>query len=90
MRRLNRFVEERAPWQLAKEESQAAALDSTLYNLAEGLRVVTVLLAPYMPATAEKLLATLGAPDLDLEKARLGSHPGGQAVAELAPLFPKA
>ena len=38
VRRLNRYVEERAPWQLAKDEQQAAALDTTLRSLAEGIR----------------------------------------------------
>src|SRR5436190_3715112 len=41
VRRLNRFVEEEAPWNLAKDESAARRLDQVLYSLAEGLRVVT-------------------------------------------------
>ena len=62
MRRLNRYVEERAPWQLARDLEAAAALDETLASLAEGVRVVSVLLHPYMPASVEKLLLALGAP----------------------------
>ena len=62
MRRLNRYVEEQAPWQLAKDPERAADLDRVLRTLAEGLRVVTVLLAPWIPGAAEKLLAALGAP----------------------------
>ena len=57
VRRLNRYVEERAPWKLAKDPEQAAELDATLRSLAEGLRVVTVLLTPYMPESTAKLLA---------------------------------
>ncbi|HEX2413533.1 MAG TPA: methionine--tRNA ligase [Solirubrobacteraceae bacterium] len=89
VRRLNRYVEERAPWQLAKDESQAAELDRTLRSLAEGLRVVTVLLAPYIPETADRLLNALGAPDLDLQGAAYGAHAGGAQVQRLPPLFPK-
>jgi methionyl-tRNA synthetase len=89
VRRLNRYVEERAPWQLAKDEAQAGELDTTLRSLAEGLRVVTVLLAPYVPATAEKLLAALGEPDASLEAATLGARRGGARVEKLPPLFPK-
>src|SRR5262245_58326567 len=89
VRRLNRYVEERQPWQLAKDESKAAELDTTLRSLAEGLRAVTVLLAPYIPESAEKLLAALGAPETDIDHARLGAHPGGQATEKLPPLFPK-
>jgi methionyl-tRNA synthetase len=89
VRRLNRYVEERAPWQLAKDESKAGELSATLRSLAEGLRVVTVLLTPYIPESAGKLLDALGAPDTSLETARYGAHPGGQGIQKLAPLFPK-
>lgn len=89
VRRLNRYVEERAPWQLARDPANAEQLDTALRSLAEGLRVVTVLLHPYIPETAEKLLAALGADALALEKARPGALPGGNRVEELPPLFPK-
>src|SRR3954465_3352077 len=89
VRRLNRYVEERAPWQLAKDEAKAGDLDVTLRSLAEGLRAVTVLLLPYIPESAEKLLAALGAPETGIDHARFGAHPGGQAVEKLPPLFPK-
>jgi methionyl-tRNA synthetase len=75
VRRLNRYVEERAPWQLARDPAAAAELDQTLATLVEGLRTINVLLAPFMPATTAKLRTALGAP-------------GGE-VGDLAPLFPK-
>src|SRR3954451_10607555 len=86
VRRLNRYVEERAPWQLAKDEAKAEELSATLRSLAEGLRVITVLLTPYIPESAEKLLAALGAPETGLEAARYGSHSGGPAGGELPAL----
>src|SRR5689334_19252994 len=89
VRRLNRYVEETQPWQLAKDPEQAERLQTVLRSLAEGLRVVTVLLVPYIPESTEKLLAALGAPDTSLENAVYGAHPGGQPVEKLAPLFPK-
>jgi methionyl-tRNA synthetase len=89
VRRLNRYVEENAPWQLAKDPERAGELKTVLRSLAEGLRVITVLLTPYIPESAEKLLAALGAPEIELAGARYGSHPGGQAVQKLPPLFPK-
>jgi methionyl-tRNA synthetase len=88
VRRLNRYVEEQAPWQLAKDESRADDLDRVLGTLLEGLRVVSVLLWPYLPASTEKLLAALGTPDLTLAGARLGAGAIG-AVTQLEPLFPK-
>jgi methionyl-tRNA synthetase len=89
VRRLNRYVEERAPWQLAKDDAKAGELDRTLRSLAEGLRVVTVLLAPYIPDTADKLLAALGQTDTTLATARFGEGQGGARVEKLPPLFPK-
>src|ERR1700748_3204783 len=69
VRRLNRYVEERAPWQLAKDPADAAALDETLASLAEGLRVVSVLLHPFMPASVDKLLAAIGSPSVAFDAA---------------------
>jgi methionyl-tRNA synthetase len=87
VRRLNQYVEESRPWDLAKEEAQAERLDLVLYNLAEGLRVTTLQLAPYLPRTAERLLDALAEPGREL--AELGSRGGGHRVAKLPPLFPK-
>jgi methionyl-tRNA synthetase len=89
VRRLNRYVEERAPWQLAKDEAKASELDVALRSLAEGLRVVAVLLHAYMPASTEKVLGALGQTDTSLEGARFGAAPGGASVQALEPLFPK-
>jgi methionyl-tRNA synthetase len=89
VRRLNRYVEERAPWQLAKDPDQADALDETLASLAEGLRVVTVLLHAYMPASTAKLLAALGRPDVSYAGAALGAGGWDGEVGALEPLFPK-
>jgi methionyl-tRNA synthetase len=92
VRRLNRYVEEQQPWKLAKEPAEAERLQIVLRSLAEGLRSVTVLLHPYMPETTERLLDALGetgADRLQLAGAPFGAAPGGAAVGELAPLFPK-
>src|SRR5271167_3792281 len=73
VRRLNRYVEEEAPWQLAKEQARADDLDRVLRSLLEGLRSVTVLLWAYLPASAARLLEALGAPELSLAGARFGA-----------------
>ena len=57
VRRLNRYVEEQAPWTLAKDPARAEDLDRVLRSLAEGLRVAMVVLAPWLPETARRLLA---------------------------------
>ncbi len=87
VRRLNRYVEETHPWELAKDEADPERLDEVLYNLAEGLRVTTLLLVPYLPQSAERLLSALAEESRAL--AGLGSRPGGQKVERVPPLFPK-
>jgi methionyl-tRNA synthetase len=89
VRRLNQYVQDRAPWQLAKDESAAAELDTVLYTLAEGLRVVAVLSAPVLPNTSTRLLNALGQEDMSLGNARLGAVGGGARLGELGQLFPK-
>jgi methionyl-tRNA synthetase len=89
IKRLNRYVQDEQPWQLAKDDSEADHLDQVLYTLAEGLRVVSVLLHAFMPASAERLLTALGREDLSLDSARLGAVEGGATVGELGQLFPR-
>ncbi|MGI8920517.1 MAG: methionine--tRNA ligase [Solirubrobacteraceae bacterium] len=97
VRRLNRYVEERAPWAQAKDPARAGELNTTLATLVEGLRIVAVVLHPYMPAATRSLLDALGerAPeDLALSAARCASSDGGgrlaeRALAPLAQLFPR-
>jgi methionyl-tRNA synthetase len=88
VRRLNRFVEEQAPWTLAKDDARAADLDRVLRTLAEGVRAIAVLLWPWIPASSEKLLAVLGRGDTTYAKAEFGTDVP-DAVQELEPLFPK-
>jgi methionyl-tRNA synthetase len=89
VRRLNRYVEERAPWQLAKDPASAGELDQTLASLAEGVRAITVLLHPYMPITTARLLAVLGSEDASFELATFSERASGAGVSALEPLFPK-
>jgi methionyl-tRNA synthetase len=88
VRRLNRYVEEQAPWQLAKDDARAGDLDRVLATLAEGLRVIAVLLHPWLPERMGVLLGALGAPDLALDGARLGAGSLSR-VEKMTPLFPK-
>jgi methionyl-tRNA synthetase len=88
VRRLNRYVEENAPWALAKDPDRAGELAVVLASLAEGLRVVTVALLPYMPSKTVELLDALGAREMT---AREFAQAGwGARVSALAPLFPKS
>ena len=90
VRALNRHVEEQAPWQLAKEPERARELDSTLYDLVDGLRAVAVALASYLPETAPRILEALGQrPDLSWAEVAWGRSQSGVSVEPAAPLFPR-
>jgi methionyl-tRNA synthetase len=89
VRRLNRYVQDEEPWKLAREPRSGERLDRVLYALAEGLRFVSVLVHPYMPESAGRLLEALGLDDLSYDGASFGAGPGGARIGELEPLFPR-
>ena len=91
IRRLNQLVEERAPWVLAKDPAGAGRLDQALMTLAEGLRIVAILLWPYMPGSSERALAALGQGEgpASLAAAVWGGGRAGATVEPTAPLFPR-
>jgi methionyl-tRNA synthetase len=87
VRRLNRYVEETKPWELAKDDAQAERLDFVLYSLAEGIRFLALLLYPFMPETSGRVLE--GVAEGNRELTAYGSRPGGQRSERIPPLFPK-
>ena len=87
----NRYIVAREPWRLAKDEDRRAELETSLYVPADALRVIAELLRPFMPTTAERLLAMLGqvaapASWLTLET---GTLIPGRTLGETVPLFPR-
>jgi methionyl-tRNA synthetase len=91
VRRLNRLVEEREPWALAKDDARAGDLDQALFSLAEGLRIAAVLLWPVLPGSCEAVLAAIGEPTdgVSLDLARWGAGTPGARVTPPEPLFPR-
>ena len=61
--RANKYIDETAPWLLAKDESKKARLARVMYNLLETVRICAGLLIPVMPATAEEIRKRIGAPE---------------------------
>jgi methionyl-tRNA synthetase len=89
----NKYIDEMAPWALAKDPAKAGRLDTVLYQLLEGLRFTAVLISPFMPQTAEKILGQLGIADAGSQnlaglKEWGGLKPGG-GVRKGESLFPR-
>ena len=63
IRRTNKYIDETAPWVLAKDEKDKARLDTVLYNLAESIRIISVLIYPFMHTTSKKIREQLGIAD---------------------------
>jgi len=90
--RANRYVEETAPWKLAKIPDQAGQLDAVLYNLLEAVRLISVALLPVMPTIAWQMRTQLGVGALTgtlPEELVWGRLPAGTQIGTAAPLFPK-
>ncbi|MBR0081682.1 MAG: methionine--tRNA ligase [Clostridia bacterium] len=82
-RRCNKYIDETAPWVLAKDPEQADRLAEVLYNLTESIAIGANLLKPFLPETAEKTLAQLNAAPRALnELGTFGLYPSGNKVTE--------
>ena len=90
---LNRHVDARAPWVLARDPERREELASVLYDLLEGLRLIALHLAPFLPETAERILGVLAVPaGISLLSYDTHGTPGLEPlyrVAPAEPLFPK-
>lgn len=89
--RANQYVDQTAPFKLAKDPTQAGRLDQVLYNLVESCRVLAVLLWPFLPGTAAKIYAQLGlvGEPTRFADAGWGRLSEGHLIGEPAPLFPR-
>jgi methionyl-tRNA synthetase len=90
IRALNALVEERKPWELAKDESKSKELDATLYDLADGLRAVAIALLPYLPETAPRILDALKqAAEPTWDDVAPRKTVSTEGIEPAAPLFPR-
>ena len=90
--RANKYIDETAPWILAKDEAKAARLQTVMYNLAETLRVVAILVAPFIPSTSPKIYTQLGLEvpaEFLLTDAEFGKMADGTKVQKGEPLYPR-
>ena len=88
--RANKYIDENAPWVLAKSEENKPRLAKVLYNLLETVRICAGLLSPFMPATAEEIAKRLGGARMDWDSLhQFGILPAEVATVAGPALFPR-
>ena len=92
--KMNKYIDECEPWNLAKDEKNVDRLSTVMYNLVDSLYKISLLISPFMPDTAEKMVEQLGL-KVDFGTLKLkdiekwGSYPIGNKLNEAVPLFPR-
>ena len=92
IQRANKYIDECAPWVLAKDESKKPRLASVMYNLLEALRVALVMLTPFIPQSCEKAFAQIGASGEAVTWEKTGEYgvlPADVTVHKGETLFPR-
>lgn len=90
--RANKYIDETAPWVIAKDETKRARLATVLYNLLDTIRIVATLLSAFMPTTMPKALEQIGACEkcATYENAdKFGALPADVTVKKGEALFPR-
>ncbi|MEE0264372.1 MAG: methionine--tRNA ligase [Acutalibacteraceae bacterium] len=87
-RRSNKYIDETAPWVLAKDEANKERLGTVLYNLLESIRYIAILISPFMPETAEKIFEQINSDVKDYSTLEsFGGLKAGAKVGTPTPLF---
>lgn len=90
--RANKYIDETAPWVLAKDEANKPRLAAVLYNLLEAIRITSALLSPFMPTTMPEVWKQIGAAEDDVtyeNAGKFGVLPADVTVNKGAVLFPR-
>lgn len=87
-RRSNKYIDETAPWFLAKDEDKKERLGTVLYNLLESIRFIAILVSPFMPETAEKIFKQINTQVTSYDSLKeFGGLKAGEKVGTAEPLF---
>ena len=92
--RSNKYIDETTPWVLGKDESRKAELNRVLYDLVESLRIISVMIEPFIPVTARRIWSQLNLAQ-DFSAVRLsdieswGNFPIGKQINKPEQLFPR-
>lgn len=83
-KRCNKYIDETTPWALAKDEANKPRLEAVLYNLLECIRLLSILLTPFIPESCEKIAAQLGTDNKTAELFAVKEYSVNEAVALFA------
>ena len=87
-RRCNKYIDETAPWVLAKDEAQKGRLNTVLYNLLEGIRFGAVLMEPFMPETSVRVYEQIGTRETSYDSlSSFGAYECNKVTEKPEPLF---
>ena len=87
-KRSNKYIDETAPWALAKDEAKKERLGTVLYNLLEAIRYIAILLSPFMPETSEKIFSQINCDIKDYDSlSSFGALKAGTKVNKAEALF---
>lgn len=87
-KRCNKYIDETMPWALAKDEEKKDRLSTVLYNLVESIRILAVLISPFMPETSKAIFSQLNTDITDYESVKtFGAIKEGAKVGTASPLF---
>ncbi|MBQ1287847.1 MAG: methionine--tRNA ligase, partial [Erysipelotrichaceae bacterium] len=87
-RRCNKYIDETAPWVLAKDEAQKGRLNTVLYNLLEGIRFGAVLMEPFMPETSARVYEQIGTRETSYDSlSSFGAYECNKVTEKPEPLF---
>ena len=87
-KRCNKYIDETAPWVLAKDEEKKGRLSTALYNLIESIRIMAILIKPFIPTTADEIMKQINCDITDYESVKtFGAYKLGTKVGTATPLF---
>jgi methionyl-tRNA synthetase len=97
VRRANKYLDESAPWRLAKDPARRDRVATVLYNCVETLRFLSILVSPFIPGASRKILEQIGLPDGEEGKSaeqtfadlEWGKMPSGVTLGKVEPIFPR-
>ena len=91
VRRANKYIDEKTPWVLAKDEDKKAELDTVMLNLAEAIRIISILIYPFMHTTSKEIRKQMGLwyADVAWDDAFVFEAMGGEQVKKGNAIFPR-